>query len=89
MSELRRVSGPPSRIDRHLGRILVILLVAVLVAVVKPWGAAHDLSQAIVAPSPSPTPSPSPPTPTGPRQYDIVQFGDPGASADLGDLVGR
>jgi hypothetical protein len=75
VSELRKVSGPPSRIDRHLGQILVILLVAVLVAVVKPWGAAHDGSQAIVAPSPSPTPSPSRATPTGPRKFDIVEFG--------------
>jgi hypothetical protein len=77
VSELRRVSGPPSRIDRNLGRILVIVLVAVLIAVVKPWGAVHEGSQAILAPrpSPSPSPSPSPTTQLGPRQYDIVTFG--------------
>ena len=75
MSDLRRVSGPPSRIDRHLGQILVIVLIAVLVAVIKPWNAAHDGSQAIVAPTPSPTLTPSPTTPPGPHRYDIVEFG--------------
>ena len=75
MSDLRRVSGPPSRIDRHLGQILVIVLIAVLVAVVKPWNGGHDGSQAIVAPTPSPTLTPSPTTTPGPHGYDIVDFG--------------
>jgi hypothetical protein len=75
VSELRKVSGPPSRIDRNLGRILVIVLAAVLVALVKPWGAARLGSQAIVAPSPSPTLTASPTTQPGPHRYDIVEFG--------------
>ena len=75
MSELRKVSGPPSRIDRNLGRILVIVLAAVLVALVKPWGAARLAPQAIIAPSPSPTLTPSPTTLPGPHRYDIVDFG--------------
>ena len=55
----------------------MIVLVAVLFAVVKPWGAVHDGSSAVVAPSPSPSPtlSPSPTTRSGPNQYDIVAFG--------------
>ena len=77
MSELRKVGGPPSRLDRHLGQILVIVLLAALIAVVKPWGATQSGSQAIVAPGPSPSPTVSlnPTKPPGPRQYDIVDFG--------------
>jgi hypothetical protein len=77
VSELRKVSRPPSRIDRNIGRILVIVLVAALLAVVKPWGAVRDGSQAILAPSPisSPTPSPTSTTAPGPQQYDILEFG--------------
>jgi hypothetical protein len=75
VSELRRVSGPPSRFDRNVGRILVIVLAAVLLAVVKPWGPGHTGSPAIVTPTSSPTLSPTPTTRAGPNQYDIVEFG--------------
>lgn len=77
MSELRRVTGPPSGIDRHLGPILVIVLIAVIVAVVKPWGSAQTGSVAVIPPSPGPTQNPSAAQsrPAGPREYHIVDFG--------------
>src|SRR6188508_2603352 len=75
MTELRRVTRPSSRTDRYVGRLAVIAGVAILIAIVKPWGT--DTAQPRVAavpvatPSPTPTPSPS----REPRAYDFLAWG--------------
>ena len=38
MSELRPVRSKASLIDRHLGGLTTLLLLAIGVAIVKPWG---------------------------------------------------
>ena len=75
MTELRKVSGPSSPLDRHAGRIVAVVVIAVVIAIVKPWGAA-------VRPAPSSRPQASRParSPTSvaivrPRLYDFLSFG--------------
>jgi hypothetical protein len=38
MTELRKVSGPGSGFDRHVGRIIAVVVTAIVIAIVKPWG---------------------------------------------------
>ena len=38
MTELRKVSGPGSGFDRHVGRIIAVVVAAIVIAIVKPWG---------------------------------------------------
>jgi hypothetical protein len=74
MTDLRRVSGPSSRFDRQAGRIIVIAVVAIVIAIVKPWGTSVRPS-AFPATSPRPTASPSPPAAVRPPMYDFLTFG--------------
>lgn len=71
MADLQHVGGPPSRIDRYLGRIIVVVLAGVLVAVVKPWGGAPEPLAAAPTPSPSSTPVPT----SSIRHYDFLDYG--------------
>ena len=75
MTDLRRVSGPSSRFDRQAGRIIVIAVVAIVIAIVKPWGTSVRPS-AFPATSPRPTASPSPPAAVRPPMYDFLTFRD-------------
>ena len=63
MTELRRVTGPPSSSDRTVWRLVALLVTGILIAVVKPWGGAPAAPAARVQPSP-PVASPSAPTST-------------------------
>ena len=77
MTELRRVSGPPSRFDRHLGRSSRSSSSAVLIAIVKPWGGRRRHRSPSRQPDrrrrpPSPTPSPSV---AATAVYDFLTFG--------------
>jgi hypothetical protein len=75
MTELRKVTGPPSPVERHAGRIVAIVVIALLIAIVKPWGGSPDHQIPVAAASPSPTPIPTTrPTPR-PRLYDFLSFG--------------
>ena len=74
MTDLRRVSGPSSRFDRQAGRIIVIAVVAILIAIVKPWGTPVRPS-AFPVTTPRATASPSPPAAVRPPMYDFLTFG--------------
>ena len=73
---------PSSRTDGHLGAIGLFLVVALLVAVVKPWGGGSAGAFPADSPAPTPSPTPSPaPTPPGPigfsgLAYDKSIFGN-------------
>ena len=58
MTELRKVSGPGSGFDRHVGRIIAVVVAAILIAIVKPWGS-PAAPAAVVPPPPPPTASPT------------------------------
>lgn len=74
MAELQRVGGPPSRFDRNLGRILAVAVVAVLIAIAKPWGGVGE-QMAIATLEPAPSPSPTPSASSAPRTYDLADYG--------------
>ena len=57
MTELRKVSGPGSGFDRHVGRIIAVVVAAIVIAIVKPWGS-PAAPAAVVPPPPPPTASP-------------------------------
>ena len=73
MTELQRVTGPSSPIHRRIGQLIAVLVVAVLIAIAKPWGSSPGPSAAIasVATEPTATPRPSPSS----GAYDYLQFG--------------
>lgn len=77
MTELRRVTGPPSRSDRTVWRLVALAVVGILVAVIKPWGSAPAAPAARIEPSQSATPTPTPsPAPTGDGPLsDFLTFG--------------
>ncbi|MEO8437861.1 MAG: hypothetical protein ABI562_05320 [Chloroflexota bacterium] len=71
--ELRRVTGPRSPFEGNAGRVIALVSVAILVAILKPWGgpsgtvsASPRPSLALATPSPSTTP---------PRIFDYHAFG--------------
>jgi hypothetical protein len=79
MAELRPVAGPSSPVQRHVRRVIAVVVVGLLIAIVKPWGSGPAPSTAS-APAPSARsvganatsrPSPSPPSGT----YDFRAFG--------------
>ena len=74
MTELRKVSGPSSPLGRHVGRLIAVVVIAVLIAIVKPWGAATR-PPPVAAASPTPTALPTPPATARPRLYDFLSFG--------------
>lgn len=73
---------PSSRTDGHLGAIGLFLVVALLVAIVKPWGGGSVGGVALDTPPPPPSSTPGPtPTPPGPigfsgLAYDKSIFGN-------------
>lgn len=76
MAELRPVAGPSSPVQRHVRRVIVVVVVGLLIAIAKPWGNGIGPSTASVpAPTagPTATPQPSPSTPAG--GYDFLAFG--------------
>jgi hypothetical protein len=74
VTELHRVSGPSSPIHRRVGRLIAVLVVAVLIAIAKPWGSSGGPSAAIVTiPTPAATATPRPSAPSG--AYDFLTFG--------------
>ncbi len=75
MTELRKVTGPPSPVERHAGRIVAVVVIALLIAIVKPWGgpADHQLPVGVASATPTPVPT-ARPTPR-PRLYDFLSFG--------------
>ena len=77
MTELRRVTGPPSSSDRTVWRIVALVVTAILVAVVKPWGGAPAAPVGRVQPSPAVAPTSVPsvtPAGNGPMS-DFLTFG--------------
>ena len=74
MTDLRKVSGPSSRLDRHAGRIVAVIVTAVLLAILKPWGSGIGptaLAPPVASPTASPTAAPS----AGPYLFDFLAFG--------------
>jgi hypothetical protein len=78
MGELRPVAGPSSPVQRHVRRLIIVVVLGLLVAIVKPWGTGIGPSTASVplpvlspAPTPIATPTPAPVAGT----YDFLAFG--------------
>jgi hypothetical protein len=78
------VRPPPSRLDGHLGAIGVLIVGAIAVAILKPWGSnlgtsvSGQVRSLLPSLSPSPSPSPSPKTQIGFNGlvYDPSIFGN-------------
>jgi hypothetical protein len=76
MAELRPVAGPSSPVLRHLRRLIIVVVVGLLMAIVKPWGTGIGPSTAsapLPPPPETPAPSPSPSARSG--TYDFLAFG--------------
>lgn len=73
MIELRRVTGPRSPFEGKAGRLIAVVAVAILVAIIKPWGS----SPVAVSPSASPSQTSTSPRPaaTADRIFDYHAFG--------------
>jgi hypothetical protein len=85
MSDLKPVSRPPFLLDGRGSRVLAIIGVAILIALIKPWGststptaiAIPSQAAVVITPRPSPTPTPTPdPIDAFSRAYDPLVFGD-------------
>lgn len=84
MSDLKPVSRPSYLLDGLGSKVLALVGLAIVIALLKPWGSAGTLtaapSAALVAtpsPSPSPVPSRTPdPRDADSRRYDPLIFGD-------------
>ena len=82
MNDLKPVSRPSFLLDGRGGRVVALIGLALVFAVLKPWGSAGTASpgpSAALAPtsSPSSSPSPSPdPRDADSRRYDPLIFGD-------------
>jgi hypothetical protein len=74
MTELRKVSGPGSGFDRHVGRIVAVVVTAIVIAIVKPWGG-PAAPAAVVPPPPPPTASPTAVPSERPDVFDFLTFG--------------
>src|SRR6476469_3171827 len=75
MSDLRRVTLP-SRTDRHVGRLILLVTVAILIAIAKPWGTdAPPPPRVAAVPVATATPSPIPSSTALPRTYDFLAWG--------------
>jgi hypothetical protein len=74
MTEVRKVTGPTSRFDRNASPIVALVVAAILLAILKPWGTG-DGPTAIATPGTRPTGSGSSPPEVGTRLYDFLTFG--------------
>lgn len=59
MTELRKVTGPPSRIDRNIWRLVAVVLVGIGIAMIKPWGNGSPSASTTGVARPTPTPAAS------------------------------
>jgi hypothetical protein len=77
MSDLRPVTVSSSRTDRYVGRLIVVVVVAIVIAVAKPWGSDAPPPRVAAVPVATPTPTPSlTPAPShAPRAYDFLAWG--------------
>ncbi len=84
MTEVRRVDGPSSPLGGQGSRVAVIVALAILVAVVKPWTFGSPAG-VTASPSPRPTASPSErPVPSVSSVVDLSMFGpEPPAEWEL------
>jgi hypothetical protein len=86
MRDLKPVSRPSFLLDGRGSKVLALVVVAIVVAFIKPWGSASTPAPApsqavVISPAPSPTPTPTAtPTPDPAdafsRAYDPLLFGD-------------
>ena len=82
MSDLKPVSKPPFLLEGRGARVIAVVVIAVLIAVVKPWGlptVRHSAVASSASPPPgaSGTPEPTPDIGDGvSRPYDPLIFGD-------------
>ncbi len=83
MADLQPVLPPPTILSGHGALIGWLVAIALLVVIVKPWGASDSgttiaASSATPTPRPSPTPTPAPPPQSGysDREYDPSIFGE-------------
>ena len=82
MSDLKPVSKPNFLLEGRGAQIVIVILLAVIVALIKPWGSGSDLSSAglpTATPVSSPTSTPIPTRDIGDgvsRPYDPLIFGD-------------
>lgn len=75
MSELRKVTGPSSPVYKQVGMIVGVVVVAMFIAIAKPWGSGTSSDVGSVVPVPSRSASPSPTVSPAPLQYDLRAFG--------------
>lgn len=78
MAEVRRVTGPGTPLGGRDGRLLGIVVVAILVAIIKPWGgepsAANPLATPIVLPSASLAVASATPSAAATSMFDFGVF---------------
>jgi hypothetical protein len=74
MTDLRKVSGPSSGSDRQAARIIAVVVIAIGIAIIKPWGTTTRPGTIAVHSAP-PLASPTARTTERPRQYDFLTFG--------------
>lgn len=72
MHEPHPVRPPPSHLDGHLGAIGVLVVIAIAVAILKPWGS--NLGTSVSGQAPSPPPSAAPPPSPSPSPKAAIGF---------------
>ena len=75
MADLQRVDGPRPPLGGHGGRAVTLMLVAILLAVLKPWGGAAPTEPARPRGTPSPEPTAPPAQTAEPAPLDFRAFG--------------
>ena len=75
MADLQRVHGPRLPLGGHGGRAVTLVLVAILLAVLKPWGGTSPTEPARPRATPSATPTPPPAQTAQPAPLDFRAFG--------------
>jgi hypothetical protein len=75
MTVTQRVPKPPSRLEGHEGTAAAVVLVAILAAILKPWGSGSGTPVQTTAPFASPSPAPSPEPTTLGYVFDAELYG--------------
>jgi hypothetical protein len=77
VTELRKVTGPTSRSDRNTWRLVAIVVAAILIALIKPWGTGRPASPTggVASPPASPSPSGADIAARGTGLSDFLTFG--------------